>query len=258
MAAPLIARAFVVAREVFALESLWAEIESLDGKAPAAAQMAMLHDITTLCTRATLWFLRQGRKDADIAALVAEFRDDATLLARDAEKILPEHYARDLRERAGRLVALGAPEPLARRIAGLVNLYSAGDIVRLAKEHKRKVAEAAGAYYAVGTRFRLGRLRAACEAMDAGGHWQKLAVGALVEEIFGHQLALADQALRLAGAGEAPAAALARWLADFAPAVAQAEAILSELWAAPIDDLAQVAVASRQLRALAEAAGAKG
>ncbi|MSO85852.1 MAG: NAD-glutamate dehydrogenase [Rhodospirillales bacterium] len=253
MAAHLIARAFVIAREVFALESLWADIEALDGKAPAAVQMAMLHDVTALSARATLWFLRHGAGDADIAALVAEFRDDAILLARDAEKILPEHYARDLQERAGRLIALGAPAPLARRVAGLVNLYSAGDVIRLGRDHKCKVAEAAAAYYAVGTRFRLGRLRAACEAMDSGGHWQKLAVGALVEEIFGHQLALADQVLRGARKSEAPAAALARWLADHSGAVAQAEAILGELWATPIDDLAQVAVASRQLSTLARA-----
>ncbi|MCC7017546.1 MAG: NAD-glutamate dehydrogenase [Rhodospirillales bacterium] len=257
MAAAEIARAFVVAREVFALESLWAEIEALDGKIPAAAQMAMLHGINALGARATLWFLRQGRQDADIAALVAEYRGDAAVLAKEAETFLPEHYVQDLGERAGRLVELGAPEPIARRIAGLINLYSAGDIIRLAKEHRRSVAEAAAAYYAVGTRFRLGRLRAACEAMDAGGHWQKLAVGALVEEIFAHQLALADQALRRANKGEAPADMLARWLADHAASVAQAEAILSELWAAPINDLAQVAVASRQLRALAQAAGPK-
>ena len=258
IAAHLIARAFVIARETFALDSLWAEIEALDGQVPVAAQMAMLHDINGLGQRATLWFLRLGRPDADIAATIAEYRDDIAVLAAGAEKLLPEHYARDLGERAARLVALGAPEPLARRVAGLVNLYSAGDVIRLSRESKRGVAEAAGVYYAVGTRFRLGRLRAACETMDSGGHWQKLAVGALVEEIFGHQLALADQVLKMAQAGWSPAAALERWLADFAPMVAQAEAILAELWAAPIDDLAQVAVASRQLRALAEATGPKG
>ena len=179
-------------------------------------------------------------------------------MAEGAESFLPEHYVRELGERAGRLVALGAPEPLARRIAGLVNLYSAGDIVGLAKAHGRGAAEAAAAYYAVGSRFRLGRLRAACEAMDAGGHWRKLAIGALVEEIFAHQLALADRVLRGSKKGEAPAAMLERWLAAHATPVAQAEAILAEMWAAPIDDLAQVAVASRQLRALIQAAGAKG
>jgi glutamate dehydrogenase len=164
----------------------------------------------------------------------------------------------DLNQRAGRLIALGAPEALAQRIAGLVNLYSAGDIVGLAKTYGRTATEAAAVYYAVGTRFRLGRLRAACEAMDAGGHWRKLAIGALVEEIYVHQLALADQALALAEKGEAATASVERWLAAHATPVAQAEAILTELWATPIDDLAQVAVASRQLRALAQAATTKG
>ena len=35
--------------------------------------------------------------------------------------------------------------------------------------------------------------------------------------------------------------------------VTQAEAILAELWATPVTELAQVAVASRHLRALAQA-----
>jgi glutamate dehydrogenase len=258
MAASDIARAFVIAREAFALESLWVEIESLDGKAPSAAQMALLHAINALALRATLWFLRQGRKDAAISALVAEFAGDVALLAKEAESFLPEHYLRDLGERADRFAKLGAPEKIARRVAGLVNLYSTGDIVGLAKAHGRTVTDAAAAYYAVGTRFRLGRLRAACEGMDAGGHWQKLAIGALVEEIFAHQLALADQMLRGSAKGETPSVLLERWLAAHATPVAQAEAILAELWATPIDDLAQVAVASRQLRALAQAAGTQG
>jgi glutamate dehydrogenase len=256
VAAHFIARAFVIAREVFALESLWAEIEALDGRCPSAAQIAMLHAITALSQRATLWFLRRGGKDATIAARIEEFQGDVARLDRESVRFLPEHYARDLAERAGRFVALGAPEALAGRIAGLVNLYAAGDIVGLAKAHGRTAVEAAAVYYALGTRFRLGRLRAACEAMDAGDHWRKLAIGALVEEIYAHQLALADQALKGAIKGEAASATLERWLAANAAAIAQAEAILAELWATPIDDLAQVAVASRQLSALAEAARA--
>ncbi len=257
MPAADIARAFVVAREVYALDALWADIESLDGRVPAAAQIAMLHAINALAARATLWFLRQGRKDVAISAVVGEFQGDVARLAVGQDSFLPEHYLSDLNQRAGRLVALGAPEALAQRVAGLVNLYSAGDIVGLAKAYGRTAIEAAAVYYAVGTRFRLGRLRAACESMDAGGHWRKLAIGALVEEIFAHQLALADQALAHAEKGEAASATVERWLAAHAAAVAQAEAILTELWATPIDDLAQVAVASRQLRALAQTAATK-
>ena len=113
-----------------------------------------------------------------IADAVAELKDGVVALAAGAEAVLPEHYRRDLRARAERLTGQGVPEALARRMAGLVNLYAAGDVIGLAGAHGRSVVDAGAAYYAIGTRFRLGRLRAACEALDAGSHWQKLAAGA--------------------------------------------------------------------------------
>ena len=255
--AAAVARAFVVARAAFALDALWAEIEALDGRVPSTTQAAMMEEINALLARAVLWVLRLGAPAAaaPVAGLVARLKDGVAALVAAGAEVLPAHYRQDWQVRVDRLAAEGVSAPLAARMAGLVNLYAAGDIIDLAARHKRAAAEAGAAYYAVGTRFRLGRLRAACEALDSGSHWQKLAVGALVEEIYGHQSALADQALALSKPGEPPAAAVERWLAANAAAVVQAEAILGELWAAPVTELAQVAVASRHLRALAHAGG---
>ncbi|MBM3565151.1 MAG: NAD-glutamate dehydrogenase, partial [Alphaproteobacteria bacterium] len=246
-----VARAFVAAREIFGLDSLWAEIESLDGRVPAAAQAAMFEDIRALLARVVLWILRQP-PTPDIAACVGELKDGVAALRAGADAVLPEHYRRDLQARADRLAADGVPAALAQGIAGLVNLYAAGDIVRLAAGHKRSAVEAGAVYYAVGTRFKLGRLRAAGEALDSGSHWQRLALGALVEEIYGHQFDLAAQALGQAASGEKPQAAVERWLAAHAAAVAQADVIMGELSSVPMTELAQIAVASRHLRTLAQ------
>ena len=102
----------------------------------------------------------------------------------------------------------------------------------------------------------MGRLRAASENLTAETHWQKLAIGALVEETYGHQLALTGHVLDTAPAGAAPDAAIATWIEKNRAAVEQAEQMLTELWTIQINDLSMVAVASRQLRALADAAAA--
>ena len=182
-----------------------------------------------------------------IADAVAELKDGVVALAAGAEAVLPEHYRRDLRARAERLTGQGVPEALARRMAGLVNLYAAGDVIGLAGAHGRSVVDAGAAYYAIGTRFRLGRLRAACEALDAGSHWQKLAAGA-------GRKSTAISGLGGPRAGGGPfwsvrrrgGAAVERWLAAHAAA---GRGHLGELWATPVTELAQVAVASRHLRA---------
>src|SRR6266487_1473556 len=53
-----IARAFVVARDVFDLHSLWEEIEGLDGRVSAETQLLMLLKVRVLHERATRWLLR--------------------------------------------------------------------------------------------------------------------------------------------------------------------------------------------------------
>ena len=65
---PTIARAYLVARDVFALRALWTGIEALDNKVPAAAQYRMLRATQRLLERAVLWFVRQSRGSIDIAA----------------------------------------------------------------------------------------------------------------------------------------------------------------------------------------------
>ena len=67
-----IARAYTVSREVFAMDDLFAEIEALDNKAPAALQAGMLIECGRLIERGTTWFLRQGPHPLDIGAQVEQ------------------------------------------------------------------------------------------------------------------------------------------------------------------------------------------
>jgi glutamate dehydrogenase len=257
MKAPDIARAYIIARQVLDLRTLWQQIEALDNKVPAQVQIAMLYDINHLLEWTTLWFLRNGRRPLDLGSHIDEFADGMAALAAAPDDVLPAHYLADLRTRAKPYIEKGVPESLACRIAGLVNLFSGCDIVRLASRRQLPVPYVAKLYYAIGTRFRLGRLRAAADGLESTTHWQKLAIAALVEEIYGHQLALAHQVLDFAGPGMVPSETVIKgWVDKNAIAVQQAEQLLSELWTTPINDLSMIAVASRQLRALAQASAA--
>ena len=136
------------------------------------------------------------------------------------------------------------------RVGGL----DTADIVGLANRRKMDVREVAKIYFAVGTRFRLGRLRAAASNLESDDHWQQLAVAALVEEVYAHQLALASNALDHLSKGKKDTdKAITAWVTRNQAAVDQTEVLLNELWTTEVNDLSMVAVASRQLRALADA-----
>jgi len=255
LGAAAITRAYVIARDVFQLRDIWAQIEALDNKVPSSVQTAMLMDVNYLIEWVTLWLLRNGEANLDIGANITAYGDGIQQLAIDINKALPSHYVSDAKKRAKPYMDKGVPADLALRVSGLVNLYSGFDIVRLASRRKIDVIDAARFYFAVGTRFRLGRLRAAAEFMDSQSHWQQLTVAALVEEICSHQLALSNKVLDFAGVKADAKKAVEGWIDKNRTLVEPTEQLLTELWATEVNDLSMVAVASRQVRTMIDVGG---
>ena len=248
-----ITRAYVITREAFKLRGIWKGIEALDNKVPSSVQTSMLNDVNHLIEWVVLWLLRNGEAGLDIGAHIDAYKDGLARLAAEINKALPAHYVSDAKKRARPYIDQGVPEALALRVAGLVNLYSGCDIVRLAARRNVDVIDTARFYFAVGTRFRLGRLRAAAEYMDSDSHWQQLAVAALVEEIYSHQLALANKVLDFAGVKADAKKAVGGWIDKNHALVEPTEQLLTELWATEVNDLSMIAVASRQIRTMVDA-----
>jgi glutamate dehydrogenase len=250
-----IARAWFIAQEIFAMPEIWSSIEALDNKIPAETQTAMMLDTHHLLEWITVWLLRNGENGLDIGTNCRALRDGMETLVAKLASTLPSHYMNDMRHRAQPYVDHGAPEELAYKVSNLVNLYSGCDIVRLATRRKLDVLKVAQCYFAIGTRFRMGRLRAAASRLDSGSHWQQMAIAALVEEIYSHQLHLSERVLDTAKKGAEPQEAVDTWIADHSNLVEPTDQMLSELWNVEVDDLSMIAVASRQLRTMVDGAG---
>ncbi len=250
MTATDIAGAYIIARDVFAVRETWVAIEELDNAVPASVQTAMLVETNRLIERGTLWFLRNAARPLDIGANVAVFCDDVATLADGLEDILPDHYRADLGTRAAAYTDAGVPPALALRMAGMVNLASGCDIVRLAGTHNASVRDVAELYFAVGAHFHMGRLRAAAESLEAETHWRQMAVAALIDDLFANQVALASQILEGTKSRADAKAAIASWAAKRGAAVEQTMALLSEVWSADAIDFSMLSVASRRLQAL--------
>ncbi len=255
MPASDVVRAYVIARRCLGMRSLWADIDALDNKVPTTIQTRMCLDTNRLIEWVTLWFLRNGRRPLDITSHVEEFVDGFDALYACLSKCLPKHYLRDVVKRAQPYVEAGVPKALANRVAGLVNMFSGCDIIRMSSARNMSVEDAASLYFAIGTRFHLGSLRGAADRLETKNHWQKLAIAALIEEIYGHQLALASQVMDARGNRKKKFdqdEAIAVWDEKNQISIERTEQLIAELSATEINDLAMIAVASRQLRTLAE------
>ena len=58
-----IARAYTIAREVFAVRDIWAQIEGLDNRIPAAVQYTAMFQTTRLLRHASYWLHRESARE---------------------------------------------------------------------------------------------------------------------------------------------------------------------------------------------------
>ncbi len=248
-----VARAYTVARDAFDLRALWAGIAALDNKVAASEQYAMLLAIRDLHRRATLWFLRNGAQPLAIAPAIAAYRPGIAALAAELEALVPDETAAAMRAAAAERVARGVPAPLAQRVAGLGPLGAGPDIVAAAAASGRPVVAVARVYFALGGRLGLDWLRGAAAAQPPAGHWERLALGGVVDDLYRCQRELTQAVLAAAARAEG-GAAVATWAATRRAAVERVDQLVAELRAQGPLDLARLAIAARTIHGSVAAA----
>jgi glutamate dehydrogenase len=249
-----IARAYVITREVFGLRDLWQRIEDLDNQVPASLQATMLLECGRLVERATAWFLTECRQPVDVGAQIETYATRVQELARTLPEMLPAADRALLREQAAALAAQGVPADLAARVTSLGWLAPAIDIARIARASGAPDGVVGRTWFAIGARFGFDWLRRAASRLPADKAWDKLALSAIVDDLFSQQSELTSRVLAgtpQTGSADGDATqAIDAWVDQRRPLVTRTEQLLAELQAVGTPDLAMLAVANRQLKSM--------
>lgn len=246
-----IARAYLIVRDSFGLREIWSAVEALDNKAEAQAQIRAMLATRRLIERTVSWILRQQGRGLDVGKDVAHLKPGLAELERELDAAIFDDARAVIDARAKTFVEAGLPEDLARRVARL-NLWAAGlDVIRIADDTGRGVTEVASVYFETGRRLGLAWLRDGASRMPATNHWQKQAVGAIVDDLYTLQADLAVRAMQAAPAGAAGTEAVEAWVDQRRTPVERVDQLVSELKAMDQVDLSMLAVANRNLRSLA-------
>ncbi len=243
-----IARAYLITRDSFGLRETWADIEGLDNKVSAKEQIRMLQQVNKLIDRGTKWFLRYGEKPLDLGKTVESFSTGLQKLGEKLEEVLPKNILKAHLDQAQTFIDNGVPEELAKSVAGKVVMVSGCDIVGIAQKRKMDVVDVSKIYFEVGSRFDLGWMRATGEQLGLKNHWQKLAVGALIEDLYNYQSTLTNTAIDNIAGGKDALSGLTKWIDDNQTVVDQTDQMLAEIKSTPGIDFAMLTVAAKQLR----------
>lgn len=244
-----VAKAYALTVEVFDLEKLWVEIESLDNKVDTEVQGHMIDATQMLLRRATLWCLRHLPTSMNISEQIEELAPSMRELESELESLLSDVGRKSFLDRVTYLTGMNVPEQLARRVASLAPLRSSLDVVQVGKMSSRPITEAGEVYYAVGASLNLDWLRFAAETIDPDDHWERLAITAIIDDLYGQQRALTNSVFMHAN-GHKGEKALAHWEQKHKNTIQRSKELIEEFKAGGTVDIAKLAFANRQFRSM--------
>jgi glutamate dehydrogenase len=244
-----VAKAFTIAREIFAARDFWAEVESLDNRVPAELQTQALLVMWNVLRQSTRWVLIRKGGRLDVNGMIERWSPGlkamektilATLAPGEREAMEQEKQAR---------VEAGIPEALAHRIALLPFLLPALDVVETAAQRKLAVQDVALVYFQLGELLQLKWLREQLEALPVKGQWHAHARAILRDELFSRHNHLVECILRDSGRNKDP---VSHWIGKHESRVRPVIHFMNEMKELPEMDYATLSVAVRSLGQMLE------
>jgi glutamate dehydrogenase len=171
-----IARAFAAVRDSLDLRGLNGRIDALDSKVSGAVQLELYQTVQDALNQSLVWYLRFADLGGGLQKAVDHYRKSFASLSAILPDVLPVFIAKRIRDKETRFKAAKVPADLARDVAHLTTLARAADVVLAADRNKRKLADAARAYYGVTERFGFGRIDVLAKEVHATDYYDRLAV----------------------------------------------------------------------------------
>lgn len=247
-----VARAYIVANEIFGMDELWEGIQALDNKVSAQTQINMMVRAIRLIRRGTRWFLRNHRIALDIDDCIKQFKPKVDQLYNGIADLLAGEELEKLYENTANFEAEGVPHDLAMRVASTRALISAPDIVDAALSKKLDVKDVARIYYTVGARLHLDWFRAKIAEHDVSSNWDALARAACRDDVDRQQRSITESILYYSKVHDDVVKAMDEWETDLDRLVERWMSMLTDLKATTSEDFTMYAVALRELLDLAQ------
>ncbi|HEY1146383.1 MAG TPA: NAD-glutamate dehydrogenase domain-containing protein, partial [Allosphingosinicella sp.] len=235
--------AFVAAERLFDMEALWRELDTLD--VPEQTRLELFDQASQGLQLHIADILRNHPATAKLQEMVEALRPGLdTLTTNLADLLREEARTQSARQRAA-LIAKGAPEAMAARIAQLFELNGGIGIAALGRRINRDVIQLTNAYTALGEALGLDWAQSVASRFEAKDQWERLLTAGLARDF--EQLRL-DFLARQSDVD--PQAAVERWVAAQGPRIAQFRGVVDRARTAAVTTapmLAQIATQARVL-----------
>ena len=251
MQAADVARAYTIARDAFGLRPLWTAIEQVGPEVSATAKVDMFVEVNRFVGRVTLWLLRNYPLPLDVATIVKEISPGIEEFRKNFAELVSAPVEKAFDKKKQRFTDAGVHESLAHQIALAEALISAVDVVKVAQGAKLPIAAVGKLYFTIGSDLRLGWLREMASRIPMQNYWERLALLAIVDDLYEQQRRLTVTAIASLGKDAGAPDAAEKWAAAHAEEMRRFTIFLDDLRANEIFDIPMLTVATRNVKSLA-------
>lgn len=224
-----VARAYVAAREIYALDAFWRDIEALDYQVGAQLQLEVMSRMMRRIRRATRWFLRNRRTNLDVAAEIKAFSAPLTKLRTALPELVRGEPKKQWLKESKRLIAAGVPEPVAARASIPINVAPGLSMVEAAVQSGVDILRVAEVHMAVSDYLGLDWFADQISDAKVENYWQSMAREAFLDDL-DSQLRTITASLITSSDVKAPIdSVIANW--------AEQQKVLVERWGSMMADL---------------------
>ncbi|MBN8940669.1 MAG: NAD-glutamate dehydrogenase [Rhizobiales bacterium] len=206
-----IASAFAAVRDAYGMTALNTELDGLDNRIAGSLQLDLYAAIQDLLIDRVVWFIRNVDLSKGLADVIAHHRAGIEAVAASLDTALPPDAAAARAARTAELQTAGVPDPLAGVLASLDHLAAAPDIVAVADQTGRPVADVAATAFAAASVFRLDAVKSAARAITVTDYFDRLALDRALDGIANAERRIAADMVN--GGSTTGEQAVAAWMA---------------------------------------------
>ncbi|MFI6432053.1 NAD-glutamate dehydrogenase [Rhodococcus oryzae] len=246
-------RAFTAATEIFDLRTVWSDIREAPIDSMVADELTL--ESRRMLDRAARWLLSNRPQPVAVGAEINRYAARVRAMTPKLPNWLRGHHVTDLTTRMSHVVEHGCPEPLARRVYGLLDGFPSLDIIDISDISDREVEEVGELYYALDERLGIDGFLTAISGLERGDRWHSLARLALRDDLYSSLRSLTLDVLAGGEPDETPEEKILDWESSNSSRLSRARAALGEIAESGTLDLATLSVAARQVRSMVRGAG---
>jgi glutamate dehydrogenase len=247
------AKAYVAAREIFGLHTLWEEIEALDHHIPNELQSKMMLRTSRMVRRGSRWIVKNYRMGIEIEQVIKQFKKPLEMLSRKFSDILPEEPKVNWLADAQEMIDQGVPEPLAKKVAASDMLYTSLGVIAVSQTLSKDSMDVAHCYFRVGEALGLELFARQVNSAIVNSHWQAMARESYRDDLEWQQRRITQGLIAQMNEGDQLDATVDHWLESNHILVDRWLRMMNEIRAVNEPEFSMYSVAIRELLDLSQA-----